>query len=124
MRIHRVAAALGATALFVSACSGGATPKPTFNLPTTVGSGEGALSVLAWPGYAENGSTAPSVNWVKPFEDQTGCKTTVQVFGTSDEAFSLYTTNPDKYDVVSASGDASLRLVRAGVVADVQADHA
>ena len=46
-------------------------------------------------------------NWVKPFEDATGCKTTVQVFGTSDEAFQLFTTNPEQYDVISASGDAS-----------------
>ena len=107
MRIHRVAAVASVFALVVSACSAGGTPKPSFNLPASVGAGEGALSVLAWPGYAENGSTDPTVNWVKPFEDQTGCKVTVQVFGTSDEAFSLYTTNPTKYDVVSASGDAS-----------------
>jgi putative spermidine/putrescine transport system substrate-binding protein len=122
MRIHRVAAVASVVALVVSACSAGGTPKPSFNLPASVGAGEGALSVLAWPGYAENGSTDPTVNWVKPFEDQTGCKVTVQVFGTSDEAFSLYTTNPTKYDVVSASGDASLRLVRAGYVQPVNTD--
>jgi putative spermidine/putrescine transport system substrate-binding protein len=122
MRIHRVAAVASVFALVVSACSAGGSPKPSFNLPTAVGAGEGALSVLAWPGYAENGSTDPTVNWVKPFEDQTGCKVTVQVFGTSDEAFSLYTTNPTKYDVVSASGDASLRLVRAGYVQPVNTD--
>jgi putative spermidine/putrescine transport system substrate-binding protein len=122
MRIHRVAAVASVFALVVAACSAGGTPKPSFNLPASVGAGEGALSVLAWPGYAENGSTDPTVNWVKPFEDQTGCKVTVQVFGTSDEAFSLYTTNPTKYDVVSASGDASLRLVRAGYVQPVNTD--
>jgi putative spermidine/putrescine transport system substrate-binding protein len=122
MRVHKVAALIGVTTLVLAACSAGGTPKPSFNLPTAVGAGEGALSVLAWPGYAENGSTDPSVNWVKPFEDQTGCKVTVQVFGTSDEAFSLYSTNPTKYDVVSASGDASLRLVRAGYVQPVNVD--
>ena len=41
--------------------------------------GEGALDVLAWPGYAENGSTDPTVDWVTPFEDATGCKVNVQV---------------------------------------------
>jgi len=122
MRANRVAVVAGVFALVVSACSGGGTPKPSFNLPTSVGAGEGALSVLAWPGYAENGSTDATVNWVKPFEDATGCKTTVQVFGTSDEAFSLYSTNPTKYDVISASGDASLRLVRAGYVQPVNTD--
>jgi putative spermidine/putrescine transport system substrate-binding protein len=62
------------------------------------------------------------VNWVKPFETASGCKTSVQVFGTSDEAFSLFTTNPEKFDVISASGDASLRLVRAGYVQPVNTD--
>jgi putative spermidine/putrescine transport system substrate-binding protein len=78
--------------------------------------------VLAWPGYVENGSTDPAYDWVTPFQQQTGCQVTTQVFGTSDEAFSLFSTNPDKFDVVSASGDASLRLVRAGYVQPVNVD--
>jgi len=119
---RRIAGALGVMALVLSACSsgGGGTPAPS--LPTAIGDGEGALTVLAWPGYVENGGTDPAVDWVKPFEDATGCKVTVQVFGTSDEAFSLFTTNPDKFDVISASGDASLRLVRAGYVQPVNVD--
>ena len=121
--IHRRLLALaGATALVIAACTGAGSGTPAPSLPTTVGEGEGALSVLAWPGYAENGSTDPAVNWITPFEEATGCKTTVQVFGTSDEAFSLFTTNPEKFDVISASGDASLRLVRAGYVEPVNVD--
>ena len=77
-----------------------------------IGKGEGALSVLAWPGYAENGSTDPSVDWVTPFEQATGCTTTVKTFGTSDEAFQLFNTG--QFDVVSASGDSSLRSVANG----------
>ena len=122
MRIGRIAALAAAVAIIAAACGGGASPKPSFNLPTAVGAGEGALTVLAWPGYAEFGSTDTTVNWVKPFEDATGCKTTVQVFNTSDEAFSLFSTNPSKFDVISASGDASLRLVRAGYVQPVNTD--
>ena len=105
-----------------AACGTGATPSPTFNLPTAVGEGEGELTVLAWPGYAENGSTDETVDWGTPFEDASGCKGTVQVFGPSDEAFSLFSTNPTKYDIVSASGDASLRLGRAGYVQPVNVD--
>jgi putative spermidine/putrescine transport system substrate-binding protein len=104
------------TASGTPAASVGGTPAPSLNLPTSVGAGEGALTVLAWPGYAEDGSTDKNEDWVHPFEAQTGCKVTVQVFGTSDEAFSLFSTNPTQFDVVSASGDASLRLVRAGYV--------
>ena len=122
MRISKVAALAATVVLAAAACGGGGSTAPSFKLPTAVGDGEGALTVLAWPGYAENGSTDPAVDWVKPFEDATGCKTTVQVFGTSDEAFSLYTTNPTKFDVISASGDASLRLVRAGYVQPVNTE--
>lgn len=122
MNRKRFVALVGVMAIVAAACGGGASPKPSFNVPTSVGNGEGALSVLAWPGYVENGGTDPAVNWTKPFEDATGCKVTVQVFGTSDEAFSLFSTNPEKYDVISASGDASLRLVRAGYVQPVNTD--
>jgi len=119
---RRIAGALGVMALVLSACSGGGGGTPAPSLPTAIGDGEGALTVLAWPGYVENGGTDPAVDWVKPFEDATGCKVTVQVFGTSDEAFSLFSTNPEKFDVISASGDASLRLVRAGYVQPVNVD--
>jgi putative spermidine/putrescine transport system substrate-binding protein len=122
MKQRRFLGLLVGAAIVAAACGTGATPSPTFSLPTSVGEGEGELTVLAWPGYAENGSTDETVDWVTPFEDATGCKVTVQVFGTSDEAFSLFSTNPTKYDVVSASGDASLRLVRAGYVQPVNVD--
>jgi putative spermidine/putrescine transport system substrate-binding protein len=82
-----------------------------------LGPGEGQVNILAWPGYAEDGSNDPKVNWVKPFEQQTGCKANVKYFGTSDEAVNLMKSGG--YDVVSASGDASLRLVASGQVAPV-----
>ena len=55
-----------------------------------------------------------------PFEKQTGCKANVKYFGTSDEAVNLMKTG--EYDVVSASGDASLRLIASGDVAPVNTD--
>ncbi len=119
---RRFVGAIGVIALVMGACSSGGGGSPKASLPTAIGDGEGQVSVLAWPGYVENGSTDPAVNWVTPFEDATGCKVTVQTFGTSDEAFSLFATNPEKYDVISASGDASLRLVRAGYVEPVNVD--
>jgi putative spermidine/putrescine transport system substrate-binding protein len=68
----------------------------------------------------ENGSDDPKVNWVTPFEQQTGCKVNSKVAGTSDEMVTLMKSGD--YDVVSASGDASLRLVYGGVVAPVNTD--
>jgi putative spermidine/putrescine transport system substrate-binding protein len=119
MKDRRILAIAAMAVLAVSACSSGpgasAGPTPI----ASIGAGEGKLSVLAWPGYAENGSVDPAYNWVKPFEDQTGCKTSVQVYGTSDEAFQLFTRNPEQYDVISASGDSSRRLIRGGFVQPV-----
>jgi putative spermidine/putrescine transport system substrate-binding protein len=122
MRIHRIFAGLASAVLVTAACTSAASPTPTSNLPTEIGEGEGALSVLAWPGYVEDGTTSPDVDWVSSFEDETGCETTVQVFGTSDEAFTLFQTNPEQFDVISASGDASLRLVAGGFVQPVNVD--
>jgi len=99
-----------------SSTDGGSAP-PTTSVPQSVGAGEGAISILAWPGYAENGSTDPTVDWVTPFETKTGCKAEVQVANTSDEMFEKM-GNGD-FDVVSASGDSSLRMIHAAKVAPV-----
>ena len=82
-----------------------------------IGQGEGQVSILGWPGYVEDGSNDPKVDWVTPFEKETGCKVSFKPFGTSDEAVTLMRTG--QYDVISASGDASLRLVAGGDVQQV-----
>lgn len=93
---------------------------PDLPMLQKVGKGEGELNVLAWPGYAESGKNDPKVDWVTPFEDKTGCQVNVKDFGTSDEAVSLM--HGGGYDVVSASGDATLRLVASGDVEPVNTD--
>jgi putative spermidine/putrescine transport system substrate-binding protein len=98
-----------------SSSSSGSTPGGT--APTSLGKGEGALNIIAWAGYAENGSNDPKVNWVGPFEQQTGCKVNVKIGNTSDEMVQLMKTG--QYDGVSASGDADLRLIYGGDVAPV-----
>jgi putative spermidine/putrescine transport system substrate-binding protein len=71
--------------------------------------GEGAVDIIAWPGYIERGETDKAYDWVTAFETETGCKVNVQVAATSDEMVTLM--NEGSYDLVTASGDASLRLV-------------
>ena len=123
-------ALLGVAALaLVAGCgtsagsSGTATPgaqgftPPDIPMQKSIGKMEGKVNILAWPGYAEDGSNYKDVNWVSPFEKQTGCQANVKYFATSDEAVTLMKTGD--YDVVSASGDASLRLIAAGDVAPV-----
>ncbi len=114
--------ALLASVLLLSACgtTGGGGGGDDSGMPTELGETEGALSILAWPGYVEDGSNDPSVDWVTPFEEATGCEVTSKVYGTSDEALNLMKSG--EYDVVAASGDASLRLIAAGDVAPVNVD--
>ena len=82
-------------------------------VPTSVGKGEGTLTLVAWEGYAEK-------QWVAPFEKPTGCKVSAKYAGSSNDMFNLMTSGGGgQYDVVSASGDASLRLIYAGAVAEV-----
>jgi putative spermidine/putrescine transport system substrate-binding protein len=70
---------------------------------------EGEVSIVAWPGYIERGASDKAYDWVTGFEKATKCKVVVKTAGTSDEMVSLM--NQGGYDLVTASGDASLRLV-------------
>ena len=58
-----------------------------------------------------------AVDWVTPFEDATGCKVNVKVGNSSDEMVALMQTG--EYDAVSASGDATTRLIQGGEVIPV-----
>ena len=61
--------------------------------------------MIAWEGY-----TQPQ--WVKPFEKSTGCTVHAKYAGSSDEMVTLMRSGGgSQYDMVSASGDASLRLI-------------
>ncbi len=75
---------------------------------------EGELSIVAWPGYIERGETDKNYDWVTGFEKDTGCKVNVKTAGNSDEMVALM--NQGGYDLVTASGDASLRLIAGGKV--------
>jgi putative spermidine/putrescine transport system substrate-binding protein len=93
------------------------TQPPKIAMKKTLGKGEGTLNLVAWAGYAEDGSNDKTVDWVHPFEAQTGCTVHTTIGNTSDEMVQLMRTG--QYDGVSASGDATLRLVYAGDVAPV-----
>ena len=88
--------------------------------PTAVGEGEGEVDIVAWPGYIERGETDKAYDWVTDFEKETGCKVNVKTAGTSDEMVTLM--NEGGFDLVTASGDASLRLVAGKKVQPVNID--
>ena len=147
MRIRGVMALAASAAIVVGACSsnGGSTAPsstaatsaaptsaasaPASGAPSasaaaapayTVGEGEGALNLIAWAGYVVGGTGGEQVtgyDWVTPFETETGCKVTVKVGLDSGNMVQLMKTG--QYDGVSASGDATLRLIAGGDVAPV-----
>ncbi len=96
------------------------TEAATGDMPTALGDGEGEVNIVAWAGYAEDGSTDPAVDWVTPFEEATGCQVNVKTGNSSDEMVQLMQTG--EYDGVSASGDATQRLIAGGEVAAVNTD--
>jgi len=100
---------------------------------------EGQLDIVAWPGYIERGESDKAYDWVTKFEADTGCKVNVKTAGTSDEMVTLMTSGGPPpsppgdaswppagnapYDLVTASGDASLRLIRGGTVQPIGIDR-
>jgi putative spermidine/putrescine transport system substrate-binding protein len=90
------------------------------DMMTEVGDGEGAVDIIAWAGYIENGSTDPAYDWVTSFTEETGCQVNIKTAATSDEMVALM--NEGVFDLVTASGDASLRLIYGGRVQPVNID--
>ncbi|MSO95127.1 MAG: spermidine/putrescine ABC transporter substrate-binding protein [Thermoleophilia bacterium] len=74
---------------------------------------EGEVNLVNWAGYVEK-------DWTDAFVAKTGCKVNSKVGVSSDEMVTLMKTG--NYDGVSASGDATLRLIAAKDVAPVNLD--
>lgn len=124
-RLFSQLAAASAAVLILASCSSSSDSAssggvPKIDMMKELGAGEGQVNVVAWGGYVENGSTDPKVDWVTGFEKETGCKVNVKVGSTSDDMVTLMKSG--EYDVVSASGDASLRLIYGGDVAPVNTE--
>ncbi|MGH2547617.1 MAG: extracellular solute-binding protein, partial [Actinomycetota bacterium] len=123
----RLLALLAAGALVASACeddtTGGAGGggQGDGGMLTELGEAEGEVNIIAWAGYIEDGTTDPAYDWVTAYEEETGCEVKVKVAGTSDEMVSLMQEGSG-FDLVTASGDASLRLIHGDTVQPVNLD--
>jgi len=95
------------TALTMVVAFGGQTMAQ--DMLQSLGAGEGEVSIVAWAGYIERGDTDKAFDWVTKFEADSGCKVSVKTAATSDEMVALM--NEGGFDLVTASGDASLRLI-------------
>jgi len=74
---------------------------------------EGEVDLVIWAGYADK-------SWANQFTQQTGCKVVTKDGATSDDMIDLISTGG--YDGVSASGNATVRLMKRGDVAPVNTD--
>jgi putative spermidine/putrescine transport system substrate-binding protein len=116
---------IGAALALVAAACGDDTVDPGGDDVTTfdsIGEGEGSLQLIAWHGYTEDGTTEgfEEYDWVTPFEDETGCQVDVTYADSSDEMVQLMRQGGGAtFDGVSASGDASNRLIAGGDVGAV-----
>ncbi len=142
---RRLGGMIAIAALVAAACGPGASSAPTSGTasqptategtptaaatagPTvidTIGPGEGQLNLIVWPGYAESGANVPEYDWVHPFETKTGCQIkTIKEAGSSDEMVTLMRQGGGAlYDGLSASGDATIRLIKEGRIAAVDVE--
>ncbi len=108
---------LALASIALSACGGAA---QTSKMKTSIGNGEGEVDIISWAGYIERGENDPNYDWVTQFENQTQCKVQNKVAATSDEMVTLM--NQGGFDLVTASGDASNRLIAAGKVQPINID--
>jgi len=115
------APATDAPATDAQATDAPATDAPATDAPSTpsgaIGPGEGALNLVIWAGYAERGAADPVYDWVTPFEEATGCIVSTTDMTDSNNGVSLMQSG--EYDGISASGDATTRLIQGGYVAPV-----
>jgi len=108
------------TTLIAAALAFGVGQAQAAEMLKKIGKGEGRVDIVAWPGYIERGETDPNFDWVTSFEKNTGCKVNIKTANTSDEMVALM--NEGGFDLVTASGDASLRLVAGKRVQPVNVD--
>jgi putative spermidine/putrescine transport system substrate-binding protein len=112
-----VSSILVLASMVLSACGGAASGS---GMKTEIGAGEGEVSIISWAGYIERGETDAAYDWVTEFEAATSCKVTNKTAATSDEMVTLM--NEGGFDLVTASGDASNRLIAAGKVQPINID--
>ena len=118
MTNRRFLALAGAVSMLLAACSSGGSSAAT--PMASLGTGEGELNLVIWAGYAERGDVDENFDWVTPFEEKTGCKVNAKEMTDSNNGVSLMQSG--EYDGGSFSGDATNRLMTAGIVAPVNTD--
>ena len=115
-----IAGLLAFMAAFAVGCGNDDDSGPSSDMLTELGEPENELNIICWAAYCEDGSLDPAADWITGFEEQTGCQVNVKIGNTSDQMVQLMRSGG--YDGVSASGDATTRLIEGGNVDPVNTD--
>lgn len=115
----RVSVVVMAGAMLLAACGGDGAGTDATPI-AEIGEGEGELNLVIWTGYAERGDSDPAYDWVTPFEEETGCVVNTTDMTDSNNGVSLMQSG--EYDGISASGDATTRLITSGLAAPINTD--
>jgi putative spermidine/putrescine transport system substrate-binding protein len=108
--------AVAVVLVLAAACSSaaghsGATPI------ASIGPGEGSLRLLTLPGYIEDGSTDPRVDWMGSFEKRTGCHISyTQVTNGSQLVTRFEAGSGTNFDAAIAPADVGATLIADGDV--------
>jgi putative spermidine/putrescine transport system substrate-binding protein len=120
--VHRTLTGLLVLLLLAVACGSDEAPPPVrgpAEVLDQIGDAEGSLSLLAYAGYVEDGSSDPDFDWVGPFESATGCAVQVRYVDSGDEIVRLLDRQDSGYDGAAVPGDAAGELIAARRVAAV-----
>jgi spermidine/putrescine-binding protein len=113
-------------ALAAAGCSGGGHRSKQgakeVRAARSLGPGEGALSLVTWSGYAEDGGNDPRVDWVTPFEKKTNCRVDVKYAADPQEMLALMERRNLHYDGVAAPPEIAGKLVADRQVVPVNTD--
>ncbi|MFF5206543.1 extracellular solute-binding protein [Streptosporangium sp. NPDC000396] len=121
VRVARTPTASGVSATVSPSLSPGpsssSAPSPSPSPSASIGESEGTLRMLTFQDHVEYGAASSKVDWLTPFERQTGCRVRLDRVETSVEMAEQFSRTP--YDVVSPSPDLAGRLMAEGKVATI-----
>jgi putative spermidine/putrescine transport system substrate-binding protein len=123
--LRAAAAMAGALVLAVAGlagCSKGGRQASTVEIARAIGQGEGALNLVTWSGYTENGASDPRVDWVTPFEQRTQCKVNIRYASSGADMVAQMSNPSRRFDGIAAPPEVAGQLIAAKQVVQINSD--
>ncbi|MGI8336467.1 ABC transporter substrate-binding protein [Actinomadura scrupuli] len=122
----RAAAALAGALVLMAAvlagCSEGGRQAGTVGVARAIGQGEGALTLVTWPGYTEGGASDPRVDWVTPFQERTGCRVDIRYASSGADMVAQMSNPSRRFDGIAAPPEVAGQLIAAKQAVQINPD--